>query len=253
MKYPIENFLIAQAESIIEEFEKKHQHKDCIKIDNSNIGLGTNLYIEGSRKNKVLLVAHLDTVWDYGNPEDLEIQITRHKDLLFSKTIFGAIITDEDGEEESIEGIGIGADDRAGVAALYELSDLGHSILLTDLEEIGCLGSCALMADPEISERLNDHQFMIQLDRKGKNDAVYYNVGTHEFKKFVNETIGYKEQAGSSSDISVLCEKICGVNLSIGYKNEHTPREILNLRHWSNTVESVRKLLTLENLPKFVL
>jgi hypothetical protein len=35
----------------------------------------------------------------------------------------------------------LGADDRAGLAILWLLRDLGHSLMVTDLEEHGRMGS----------------------------------------------------------------------------------------------------------------
>jgi hypothetical protein len=53
---------------------------------------------------------------------------------------------------------GIGADDRAGCAILWLLKDLGHSLLITDGEEKGGIGSKWLMNDTEnadIAEEIN--------------------------------------------------------------------------------------------------
>ena len=62
--------------------------------------------------------------------------------------------------------------------------------------------------------------------------------------KFIEDNTGYKD-AGifSSTDITVLCEKICGVNLSVGYYYEHFTIERLNFNEWLNTLNIARKML----------
>ena len=45
--------------------------------------------------------------------------------------------------------------------------------------------------------------------------------------------------------------EICGVNLSIGYENEHSFRETLNVNHMFNTIEKVKKMLSEKVIPNF--
>ena len=58
---------------------------------------------------------------------------------------------------------------------------------------------------------------------------------------------------GSFSDISMICGswQVCGVNLSIGYYNEHTEREMLFLDSMYNTITRVIKMLSIKNIPHF--
>jgi hypothetical protein len=44
---------------------------------------------------------------------------------------------------------------------------------------------------------------------------------------------------------------VVGVNLSVGYYNEHTSREILVIKEWINTLNMVRNWLSKPNLPRF--
>ena len=63
-------------------------------------------------------------------------------------------------------------------------------------------------------------------------------------KRFIEHKTGFKEaEPYSSTDITILCGKICGVNLSIGYDYEHTPDEILVYKDWKRTLDIVRKML----------
>jgi hypothetical protein len=201
------------------------------------------LYIRGKRENKVLLVAHADTVWDeyYENDSD------SHREVLFVDGMF----------QSSSEISGIGADDRAGCAMLWLLKDLGHSLLITDGEEGGLMGSKWLMNDIsniDIAQEINHkHQFMIQLDRRYSSDFKCYSVGTDEFRKYVQKMTGYSEPDRiASTDIVQLCQNITGVNLSVGYRYEHSYRESLSFSEWQNTLNICRQWLSQPNLPRFL-
>jgi len=194
------------------------------------------LFIEGFRRKKVVLLAHADTYFDeyYGFPKQ------SHK--VFEEA--GFFIGDSKN--------GIGADDRAGCAMLYLLKDSGHSLLITDGEEQGKLGSKWLMAhNPDIAEKINRHQFMIQLDLRNVNEFKCYTVGTEPFREFIKAKTGYAEHDRDySTDIVNLCRDITGVNLSIGYYDEHSCYERINISEWENTLRMLKNLLS-EDLPQF--
>jgi len=171
------------------------------KIDNSvfreadSSGKQRFLYVEGNRKDKVLLVAHADTVYDehYGYPPQYNYLVND-----------GEVITavDEYGNPQLL-----GADDRAGVAILWLLKDSGHSLLITDGEERGQIGSNWLVnSNNDVATEINEkHQFMIQLDRRNANDFKCYDVGTAEFRKFIRDKTGYTDAGKSAyTDICTL-------------------------------------------------
>jgi hypothetical protein len=198
------------------------------------------LFIEGTRKDKVVLVAHADTVWDQtytGRKTDQQVIL---KNGIFTGTN---------------KRVGIGADDRAGCAMLYLLRNSGHSILITDGEEYGRLGSTYLMKQhPNIAVKLNTHQFMIQLDRRNARDFKCYTVGTEAFRNYIQQQTGYTEPDRSSfTDIVTLCTEICGVNFSVGYNNEHTTAEHLILEEWVHTYSILKTLLEQEEIENFPL
>ena len=87
-------------------------------------------------------------------------------------------------------------------------------------------------------------KYIIQLDRRGKDDCIFYECDNVKFIKYI-ESFGFHEEYGSFSDISELCPtwKIAGVNLSIGYINEHSLIEILYIDYFLSTVEKVKKML----------
>ena len=178
-------------------------------------------YIVAEGNIPVALVAHMDTVF-YNQPS--EIYYDQRKAIMWSPD-------------------GLGADDRAGIFAILQIIADGyrpHIILTTD-EERGGLGAQALAKKKCPIEFL---RFMIQLDRKGSNDCVFYECLNPEFIKFI-EHFGFAEAVGSFSDISFLMPawKICGVNLSIGYKDEHTIAETLNVHWMFKTISKVEDIL----------
>lgn len=200
-------------------------------------GLERYVYVPGTRKDKVLLVAHSDTVWNRGNAKIHPVLTSDQKVIVSGKN-----------------GIGIGADDRAGCAMLWLLRNLGHSLLIPNGEECGGVGSSFLMDDPNMASIVQSHQFAIEFDRMNDKDLVFYSVGTVSFKDFLEEKLpGYKQDVGSYTDISTLCTDICGVNMSIGYYYQHSQHECLNLSEWNKSYKAVKKLLEMEDIPRFPL
>lgn len=184
------------------------------------------VYVPGKRKDRVLLVAHADTVFGLRG---------KHKVILD-----GDIYRSGDYDE------GIGADDRAGCAILWLLKDSGHSLLVTNGEEIGCIGSRDIKdIHKELFDELNNHQYILEFDRRNATDYKVYDIPvSEEFHEFIERETGYEEaDRRSSTDIRVLCNKICGANLSVGYYYEHTGGEHLIFSEWKHTLDVARKLL----------
>lgn len=180
------------------------------------------LYAKGTKP--VLLVAHVDTVHEPYVGKDRRILHDQKRDILWCPT-------------------GLGADDRAGVYGILEIVKNGHrpSILLTEEEEWGGVGAKEFLAHR--GHVLQDYHFMIELDRKGREEAVYYSCENEEFKKYIN-SFGFKTSIGTFSDISVLLQsQVCAVNLSIGYRDEHMNHETLYIRHMYNTIGKVCDML----------
>ncbi|MCX7770760.1 MAG: hypothetical protein N2202_06725 [Proteobacteria bacterium] len=202
-------------------------------------GLKSFIYVPGRRENRVLLVAHADTFWDdeYNRPNK-----PSGLEIIFEKGVYKNRFG------------GFGADDRAGCAMLWLLKDLGHSLLITSGEERSQIGANFLMEDNlDIAEEINKtHQFVVQLDRRGSCDYVCYEVGTDEFERYIESETGYKKpEKFTATDIVVLCRDICGVNLSIGYYEEHKNDAYLVFDEWLKTLNIVQKWLSKNNLPKF--
>lgn len=220
------------------------------KAYSDGIGQDRFVFVPGTRDDRVLLVAHADTYWPEEKPE-----IGCYNSILFSRRRDEKIEVKSKSETSIIKnGMGIGADDRAGCALIWLLRNLGHSILITSGEEKGCIATKRLMKNEWWKKELNStHSFAVQFDRRGCNDAVFYDVGTKKFVKFIQESTGFKPARGFSTDIKEICKDICGVNLSVGYYNEHTSEEQLYLDQLYNTFLIVKELLSKDKLDKFPL
>lgn len=176
------------------------------------------LYAEGNIP--ILVVAHMDTVFEeppknlfYNNKEDK--------------------IFNPDG--------GLGGDDRCGVYAIMQLLEKYRPyVLFTEDEEIGCIGAgkaVKKLAKPDV-------KYIVEFDRRGSDDCVFYDCGNDEFIDYV-ESFGFVTDFGTCSDISVLGSSwnIASVNLSSGYYNEHTKEEYIIFHELKNTIARAEKML----------
>ena len=191
------------------------------------------VYVPGTRKDRVLLVAHIDTVWD----RSYKRAFSGERDVVFEDGVFSS----------SNPECGIGADDRAGCALLWEMRDSGHSLLITDGEEHGMFGAKYLKtAHPALFRELNRHAYMIELDWAYADGCLYTGVDcTKKFKRFVIDTLGFVTHKGGGTDLRVLCKRICGVNLGIGTRDFHKNSEKLLLSEWESTLSRLKTVLAL--------
>lgn len=221
------SFSLSTAEGVLQKFASLPNAIVHLDGDMNNF-----VYIPGTREDRVLLVAHADTVWDTFYCKEKHEQTLVENNGVFS----GVNPT-----------CGIGADDRAGCAILYCLKDSGHSLLIVDGEEGRQIGSNYIKnAYPEIFNELNQHSYVIQFDRRETDNYKVYNLPvSRKFIEFIEKSTGYKDAGKiASTDIVALCRDICGVNLSIGYYNEHTPDEKLVFDEWYKTLNLTEKILS---------
>jgi hypothetical protein len=123
------------------------------------------------------------------------------------------------------------------------VNELHCSVLLCEDEEKGCKGAEKFVKTDFIK---NLHvNYMIEFDRKGSNDAVFYHCGNEEFIDFVEDATNFKFANGSFSDISVLMPeaKLSAVNLSSGYYNAHTTTEYVMYDEMMDTMEAAKVLI----------
>ncbi len=204
-----------------------------------NNALERYVCIPGARENKVVLIAHADTVWDdaYGKPAQTTV--------IFEDGCF----------KGTNPACGIGADDRAGCAMLWTLRESGHTILLVNGEEKGKHGAKFLRkSNPELFRMLNRHQFMIELDWRGTGTCLFNQVhNSNRFRKYIADVLGFQDAKTSGGcDLEILCKKICGVNIGVGYYHWHRPDEYLSLADWENTLACLTRFLDVQH-PRFTL
>ncbi len=182
---------------------------------------------------------------------DIPIALVAHMDTVFKTPVSDLYYDRRKGVLWSPEGLG--ADDRAGIFAIIKILQEGYrpSIILTTGEESGGVGACALI-DAHPTCPIPNLKYMIQLDRHGTNDCVFYDCYCPEFVDYV-ESFGFCERWGSFTDISFLMPEwqIVGVNLSVGYEDEHSHQEILNVNPLFDTIRKVKKMLSEKNIPNF--
>lgn len=184
--------------------------------------INTEDYLIGIGDVPIGLVAHMDTVFD-SPPE--HIYYDDRKWTFWSPE-------------------GLGADDRAGIFIILKvlMSGVLPTVIFTTNEELGGLGASQLIEDyPEAPAEL---KYLVQLDRRHNKDAVFYDCKNEDFIEYI-ENYGFIYEDGIFSDISIICPiwNIAGVNLSVGYLNEHTYIETLDMAAALNTFKQVLAMI----------
>lgn len=220
-------------------------------------------YILAEGEDPICLVAHLDTVFsgrkhketpsrEYAGgafstlPKKIRRKMEKSHRKNKQKQVKPMTIDEIelDGLVMSSEGRGLGADDRAGVLGIMELINKGcrPHVLFTCGEEVGGIGVGEFVKDHD--EFPFDCRYFIELDRQGHGEAVFYHCDNPTFENYI-ESFGFTTAIGSYSDIVDLSQAydIAGVNLSIGYLNEHTTSETLNLRSMAYTLAGVELMI----------
>lgn len=180
-------------------------------------------------ESDVLLTAHLDTVHDVTNFNQVEYRI-------------------EDYVVKSAGKAPLGADDKAGVAlVLYLAERLPVNYALFIGEEKGLVGSNkAALAYEYDMWVMTDLKAVISLDRKGVNNIVNSQLGmpcaSYEFVLAVQEELPFLTRIvpGSFTDSAAFMDLVPNVtNISVGYYDQHTNRESQNLLYLDKLGESL--------------
>lgn len=184
-----------------------------------------NGYLYAPGNYPVLLCAHMDTVHDY-----LPLNIIQFGDYIESPT-------------------GIGGDDRCGIYIILQLIKHFHcSVLFLENEEIGGVGAKEFSTSHYCYGLSKFNNYIVEFDRRGGRDAVFYGCDNYEFEHFITESGYFITDFGSFSDISVIAPAsgLAAVNLSSGYYKEHTSSEYINIREVDGIISEVKSLLSKE-------
>lgn len=176
-------------------------------------------YLYANGTVPVLLVAHLDTVHK-----------TPVKYICYS-----------DNGEIAMSPEGIGGDDRCGVYMILKIiSQAPCHVLFCEDEEIGCIGA-QKFTHSSIYPQVN---YIVEMDRRGSNDAVFYDCANPEFTEFIC-SFGFQEEFGSCSDISFIAPYmgIAAVNISCGYYHEHRLHEYINMQQMERNADRICEMV----------
>lgn len=202
-----------------------------LKINGYEVVVGDGfVYAKGTEP--YLLTAHLDTVHESkrGMPKAIHYEKNKAGNTVMSSPQ------------------GIGADDRAGVYAVLELMKSFHAtILFCEDEEIGSKGAAKFIKTNHVVD-LCDLNYLIQIDRRGAHDAVFYECGNKKFQNFIEDNTDFVKAYGSWTDICELspaCD-VASVNFSTGYYDEHTVQETLVLEELEHIIEQIKHLLCVD-------
>ena len=199
----------------------------------------TDYYIIAEGTIPIALAAHMDTVFE----EEISALGKRYGEILYDR------------KKNIMHCVGFGGfDDKAGIFAILQIIQAGlrpHIILSTD-EEKGCVGAKVLSA---LTCPFVDLRYIIQLDRRGSKDCVFYDLDDKLGEPFIKyvEGFGFEEAYGTFTDITEYCPAwgIAGVNLSVGYYSEHTSYEVLYVDALLGTIKKVMVMLRQSNIPTF--
>ena len=208
----------------------QHICEELVKYDYTKITKDTS-FIAAKGNIPIVLAVHMDTVFDEKSRGRMMIFYDEKCRVFWSP-------------------MGLGADDRAGVAMILTLLDetslRPHLLFTTDEESKGDGAYQVAMRKEELFG--NNIKYVIQLDRQGYKECVFYQCPNKAFEKYIN-TFGFITNYGTYTDISVICPEwnIAGVNLSVGYYYEHSYIEHFYLDSWIYTYKRVVEML--ENPP----
>ena len=187
-----------------------------------------------------MLVAHLDTVHEQSVRD---ICLSADRNILMSPQ-------------------GIGGDDRCGCFVLvkvYQCAQIKPWLLFCCEEEVGGIGAkyfCLAHKQKQLPNNLDTLKLIIEIDRRGSNDAVFYQCANTDFEEYITSK-GFKTAQGSFSDISLIAPElgIAAVNLSCGYYNAHSLHEYIIRSELECTIEKVSEMVAdaaKPDFPKFV-
>ena len=175
-----------------------------------------------------------------------KICLTAHMDTVHAETVKDFYEYTKKGKHIISSPQGIGGDDRCGIYMILKILEIGlrPTILFCEDEEIGCVGSEKFTRTKFIKD-LEKMYFLIELDRRGGNNVVFYEDSNKDWIDFVTRTTGYDEETGSFTDICALSPE-CGVssvNIGCGYYNAHTKDEYVDMKEMENSIKVTIKLI----------
>jgi len=134
----------------------------------------------------------------------------------------------------------LGGDDACGITIILKLlleKKLTFNWILTSREEIGGIGSKAFCQHNQ--QLLQNQLYGLILDRKGNSDIIctQNQYGSKELEDnlfIIGKKYNYQPNRGIWSDADQFSQYISCANLSVGFYNQHTNNEYINLLDLEN-------------------
>jgi hypothetical protein len=180
------------------------------------------------------IVAHLDQVHDYARGMRL-VLIGDKQDKIVAY-------------DYRNRRVGTGGDDKCGiyVAVKMLLTDIPCRVILTQDEEIGCVGARRVSCNWG-----QESSILLQADRRGNNDLIMHTNGiriaSDELVQRVlalPECEGMKPEYGSVTDVGDIADTfgVGAFNISAGYYDAHTHKESIILSELEQCFDRVRAI-----------
>jgi hypothetical protein len=206
---------------------------EAVRLQREVVRQGNEFLVVRGNNPRLWFVAHIDTVCSHRGPR---------KSLLIRRGIITAYVEGDDGVKHKTV---LGADDRAGCYALYKLMLASNeaNLLLTNYEECGGQGASAFAAARDVWEGA---KIFIEFDRKDCNTYVQYNENPKEMHDWLRRFNIKNDGYGSYSDIATISKatRIPSCNLGIGYYNQHSSREFLDVAAMNMAIEKAKNMIT---------
>lgn len=145
----------------------------------------------------------------------------------------------------------LGGDDKSGVTILIYMIHMGVEGMYYFFcgEEVGCIGSKAVCENVDLSS----YTSIISLDRRGYSSVVTHQsqirTSSDEFSRLLVDELSsgglnYKlDEGGIWSDSAIFSKVISEcTNISVGYQDEHTPRESQDIDFLSKLAIAISKI-----------
>ena len=128
---------------------------------------------------------------------------------------------------------------------IAESPDFSRGEYVKTDEETGAKGAKTFVKCLEQLPELKALKLLVEIDRRGRNDAVYYDCDNPDLEEYITSK-GFVTDYGTFSDISViaLALGIAAVNLSSGYYNAHQLHEFINRAELEATIAKVVEIVS---------
>jgi len=233
-----------EMEGLMELFRLQSRHKFnqpvqdyiCSKLDSLKVPYTRDKYgaiFSVTADNFPIIIAHTDTVRDVNDDKNAPslLRITKKEGL--------HII--------SAPGCVLGGDDLCGVYMLLKMieEDKHINFYFSNNEEYGMEDTSRLFVK---THDLSHIPYGLVLDRRGNSDIICFqnNYGTMEFEKILAEMgkdYGYSPTRGMMCDADFFRNQISVANLSVGYYNAHSKKEVVVWEHLVNAYKYASKII----------